>query len=681
MTNLHVSIYSFDVFDTVLTRVTAEPTGIFGLIQQKMVEGTYELELPHNIIQNYAEIRINAEAEARKITHLEEVTIYLIYDIVRKEYNLTEKAIKELIEIEIKEEIDSIYGVPKIINRIKNLRDSGSRIIFISDTYLPTSSVLDMLLKVGAYENVDHFYNSSEVGLTKTSGNLFKYVLEQERCEYTELLHIGDNLNSDIKSGSKIGINVEYFPDTKLNRYEQVLLGDDEKRYCDLQGQLTAGISRLTRLSKNYPENDTRNTLFDIGANVAGPILVPYVKWTLKNAVNVGLEKLYFISRDGQILFEIAKLINTVDNLELRYLYGSRQAWHIASTFNITNKELEWILLRADVDLTIAVVASRLGINCDEFMMKLNEISERNWSANSILNSSETELLKKLLLQNPLEDLILNEAKKRRELMVNYLIQEKFIETPASGIVDLGWHGNIQKSLKQVVDSFSKGHNILGFYFGLVKRSCPECSMEGFFFDPKYSNKSEYPKNSPFSFRYFSFMELFASADHGLTMKYEKKEDSCIVPVLKEQIDTKVIAWGLPSLRDGIFTYTNLYKQNAAGTKFDFDKYRERFSKCMNLLVHTPTPKEADVIGSYLFASDQSESRVVQFAPKFDVTNYIKMKIKGKHFETYWLEGTFVRSDKLSSIVFAFVTLSSIVFAFVTRQFGILLKKANKWRS
>ena len=41
-------------------------------------------------------------------------------------------------------------------------------------------------------------YVSSEFGLTKRSGNLFKKVLEEEKIEKTgSVLHIGDNLISD----------------------------------------------------------------------------------------------------------------------------------------------------------------------------------------------------------------------------------------------------------------------------------------------------------------------------------------------------------------------------------------------------------------------------------------------------------------------------------------------------
>jgi len=659
-------VCSFDVFDTVITRITAEPTGIFGLIQQKMIDGMYKITPPDFLKNNYAEIRIDSEKLARKNANKEEVTIDQIYEVIFKEYNTSKETIQKIINIEIEEEINSIYGISKIIQRIKDLRHSGMKIIFISDTYLPTRVIRDMLMKVKAYEKNDPIYTSSEIGLTKASGNLFRYVLEHENCNPKQLVHTGDSVNVDVKSGHKVGISVEYFLDTQLNVYEKALLGDEEKRYCDLQGQLTAGISRISRLNKDVSENDRDNVLFDIGANLAGPTLIPYVIWVLSSARSQELKRLYFISRDGQILLEIAKIINegSAYDLELRYLHGSRQAWHISSAFEIGDRELNWILLQ-DVGLNIEIVANRIGIDTNELLRTLDDISEKNWSTNTIISAEEISFLKNILSQNPVKDMILAEAENRRELMLSYLIQEKFLEDSTSGIVDIGWHGNIQTSLRKIIDSCCEKHKIIGWYFGLINKNNQEKSkMYGFFFDPDDSYKANYTKN-PF----YNFMEMFTTGDHGMTISYKKTSKGNIIPVLKEQTNPNLIEWGLTRLREGIFTYTKLYRIHIDGKiKFDFSKYQKRILNCMNILAHTPTLKEADALGSYLFTSDQSENKLLHFAPRFSIVDSIQRCITRKYPSTYWIECTYIRSKKLPRFILSVSTL----------RFDLLLFKIRK---
>lgn len=58
-------VYSFDVFDTVITRCALSPFGIFAYMQKQLSlqqSSAYPIEL----IRNYQQIRIDAENRARK---------------------------------------------------------------------------------------------------------------------------------------------------------------------------------------------------------------------------------------------------------------------------------------------------------------------------------------------------------------------------------------------------------------------------------------------------------------------------------------------------------------------------------------------------------------------------------------------------------------------------------------
>src|SRR5699024_7318970 len=56
------------------------------------------------------------------------------------------------------------------------------------------------------------------------------------------------------------------------------------------------------------------------------PFLVCYVRWVLDQALQRGIKRLYFVARDGEVMYKIARQLKRPgDDIEMRYLYGSRR--------------------------------------------------------------------------------------------------------------------------------------------------------------------------------------------------------------------------------------------------------------------------------------------------------------------------------------------------------------------
>ena len=58
-------LYSFDVYDTLITRRTATPEGIFALMQKRLTESETYADYPKLLLQNFYLIRIESEKVAR----------------------------------------------------------------------------------------------------------------------------------------------------------------------------------------------------------------------------------------------------------------------------------------------------------------------------------------------------------------------------------------------------------------------------------------------------------------------------------------------------------------------------------------------------------------------------------------------------------------------------------------
>ena len=118
-------MYSFDVFDTLITRVTATPKGIFALIQNLLQEEVIEEKpsLFHTYIKtNFFFLRIGAEQVARNTyckDGIEDVTLEQIYDVLVREHLITENQAEYLCKLERKLEMESVRGIPETIEKVK----------------------------------------------------------------------------------------------------------------------------------------------------------------------------------------------------------------------------------------------------------------------------------------------------------------------------------------------------------------------------------------------------------------------------------------------------------------------------------------------------------------------------------------------------------------------------------
>ena len=118
----------------------------------------------------------------------------------------SKEELRQAIEREINAELKVCKANKPALDFFNACKESGKRIIIISDMYLDRSAISTLLQNCGYNLDGVNVYVSSEYGLTKRSGNLFKKVLELEGVKVNEVLHIGDNLRSDVIRPRLIGM-------------------------------------------------------------------------------------------------------------------------------------------------------------------------------------------------------------------------------------------------------------------------------------------------------------------------------------------------------------------------------------------------------------------------------------------------------------------------------------------
>jgi hypothetical protein len=147
-------------------------------------------------------------------------------------------------------------------------------------------------------------------------------------------------------------------------RYERILVQPGAG------GGLAARMGAASRAARAavVAVTEHEEAICDVAAGVAAPALAGCVVWVLREARSRGVRRLRFLSRDGQVLYELARRIAPrLDiDLDLEYVYSSRLTWSLAATDPGRLAGTAW-LFNSFVKSSAADVCARLGLPIDEF--------------------------------------------------------------------------------------------------------------------------------------------------------------------------------------------------------------------------------------------------------------------------------------------------------------------------
>lgn len=600
--NKEYKLYSFDIFDTLITRKVATPKGIFVLMKDIINQSPQFADLPNDVKTNFFNYRTNSEFYLRQINNQwndgKDISLDMIYNHIQHTYFLTNEQTQAIKELEIQLELDNIIPIKENIEKLKVLLEKGKRVVLISDMYLPEYIIKEMLLKCDPVLCQVKLYLSSTLGFMKTKQALFHYVKEQENVEFREWTHMGDNKFADFFCARKLGIKAVLYPYVKFKEYEKSLL---EANSQNSFVQISLGCAKNIRLNK-FP-NDEKAQL---GASLAGPILFPYIYWLLDQAQKRGIERLYFIARDGYILKLIADLIIKENNLPIKtkYIYGSRKAWRI-SALNLDDDEL----YRQFIQFTMyepKKVNQAFGLTKEEFLSILPK-NLHNYST----HKPDNRLAEYLYNNKDVLKFAIEKNKAQKECVINYLKNTIDCTDDKFAFVDLDGSGLTQNCLARLMNNFYD-KNIKSFYYAVTPACCRSLNLEKYYY---YTLKRGNMGN---------MLELLTRAPHGQTLKYADKNED-YKPIL-EQIDVENFkAWGFDNYINGMLEYCNLLNQN----KYKYIQLDNQviLDKYINYLFLSIDKNTATLLGSIVHTSYGKESD--EFAPKlsvFDAFHYLFRK-------------------------------------------------------
>ena len=430
----NIKVISFDIFDTLLVRPSLLPTDIFYLVAER-VNKKFDID--------FIELRLNAESKIGN----ENLNIYDIYKWIGSTYEIEPQVCNQLMEEEINAEKYLLEPRKELMDLYQYAVNSGKRVIAISDMYLTEGILSDILVSKG-FDKLSKIYVSNQYGKRKSRGDLFDAVLNLEHCRADEILHIGDNVESDFRIPLKKGIVAFHYPNLL-----DIILAENSlwsKAYHNFKAadpfcRIILGFifHRFMSSTKCCNSSAMFPNCYHLGVVGLGSVTLGIVLSILNVIEKEGYKKVFFASRDGYIPHKIYNKLkgHVSEALGGEYFQAGRVLYYSA--------------LHRDFDSFISPNTYGNKLTIGDFIIQyLHDYDLKNDILKSLSDSDkkisiDDAICWKRVLVNYKEK-IENYIQKDNLLLKKYYAKV-FKESSHHIIFDCGYSGSISRSLSKVM--------------------------------------------------------------------------------------------------------------------------------------------------------------------------------------------------------------------------------------
>lgn len=254
-------VNSFDIFDTLITRLVQDPIEVFDYVEKKYNIGNFKIA------------RLQSQ-------HMSNHTFDNIYDNMKKITGLNSDQIELLKNFEITAELDNLIPIKCNIDLVQD----GD--ILVSDMYLPEEILERIVRSCGLSKKVSIYVSPSG----KSNGSVWSKLNEI----YNIRSHLGDNLHSDIDMARNYGIHAVHTMAHQFSEFEKLIYNTDLLPFF-----------RKFKLLNPYRESTYEYKLYKEQAEINIPLLCFIISKILDILNTENRDTVLFITRDCCLLQKI----------------------------------------------------------------------------------------------------------------------------------------------------------------------------------------------------------------------------------------------------------------------------------------------------------------------------------------------------------------------------------------
>lgn len=378
--------------------------------------------------------------------------------------------------------------------------------------------------------------------------------------------------------------------------------------------------------------------------SVIAPVLVMYTHWILSEAQRHGIQRLYFLARDGYMMYHIAESLckkNRI-NIKCSYFYCSRYALRMAAYRFFDDCAYERLFINS-YKLTAGNMLKRAGFNKSERALVYDEIGF-NKTETAIMGREEfSDFCEHIRNSVQFNDILKAKSDIAYADTIAYIKQEGMHKYQKIGIVDLGWTGSLQYTLKRLLESADINTKLFGFYMGMLEH--PPTALNSvclsWLFDSEQLFRRAWFANN--------LMECICSAPHGMTIGYTILDGTFIPRLTRSKNSTRLTEF--------------IREQAERLSRGDLESNNRLALKLLRKLMLCPTEEEANIFSCYQFCDDVGEQyhrSIVQKANAKDFRREIlpyKLMYRDSSDGFYWYCGSVQASNLIIKTFYRYIYL------------------------
>ena len=521
-------LFSYDIIDTCLIRKCGRQDFLFEILANIVLEKSEE-----SILFDFILARKKAEQDARIKSGKEDVNISEIYDCIDVS-SYTEISPHSIMEMEIDLHEKMLVPSYEIKREIDTLHEEGNRIVFISDMYLSKSFFRKILQKYGFFLDGDEIYVSGDIGKTKCSGSLYDYVKEDLKIDFKQWIHKGDNIVSDNRVPRKLGIKTCVVKNTYSYYEGQMIKIDTSGSILDIQK--ASACSRAVRLSMS----NTAQIFF--ASDFIAPLYTSFVMSILKDARKRKLRHLFFMARDGYILYLIAKELHSLfPDIDLTYFYASRTSIYLPGLNDLSVDSLAeaFPIMSENVEELLSI----LGLTKKCVDIDYNDQLDAKGKIDALLRNKDFYAL-------------LEDKYRQQSLLCIKYFEQIGLTKPYSAVVDVFGSRKCEMFINRILrrNGYS---DIYGYYYGVMwSRILDDSRYNAMFYSERLKigiNGSHYTQKQSLFEQYFSI------TNHQRTVGYQLSNSEVIPIFEKDSLSNELKAKIFKTNSDVCMRYARYY--------------------------------------------------------------------------------------------------------------------------
>lgn len=419
-------------------------------------------------------------------------------------------------------------------------------------------------------------------------------------------------------------------------RYEDLLRAWDSSA---TNGLADAGVKAREQVAvRSHREEAIR----DVAAGVAAPALVCYVLWVLGQTRDQNLNRLCFLSRDGQVFFKIAREVapRLGLDLDMRYVHSSRRTWSLAAADPHKLAEQDW-LFNSFMRSNAADVCARLGIPIASLASALREAGVSVDPDVRADSPSQSSALRRFVALPEVIDIAGPRIRRMRQLVRAYAVQEGMAST-STGLIDAGWTGRMIGAFTAIIDDLPQPRVFFWAHEPRASGWTDPSRVHAYMYNTATGHGANLRvPDTPY------IIETFCMANHGIVADYAEGPGGQISGIAETATNPPVQEWGFNLYRDTIQAFCAALDDRTLRSAMNTD-LRPAVASVLSAFWLSPTRDEADAWGAYPYDSDPLARSTRPLARAFSRSELAPI-LRGEDFEQgdrAWLQGSLALSDR-----------------------------------